>query len=69
MSFMEMLCLVKNLKKPKLEYESCGQRLLDDGEDCGECDEGLYCDAQITPSTGMCGMCKKKRGKVMKKGK
>ena len=55
-------------KKPKQLYERCGTQFQDEGEDCGECDEGLYCDPTPTPAPGNCGMCKKKRGAVLKKG-
>merc|ERR1719167_1474941 len=43
----------------KQEGEACGSVAAEPNSDCGECDEGLFCDTWMSPSL-QCGKCVKR---------
>jgi len=44
----------------KQEGEACGSIAAEPNSDCGECDEGLFCDTWMSPAPPMqCGKCVK----------
>jgi len=45
----------------KQEGEACGSVAAEPNSDCGECDEGLFCDTGMSPAPPMqCGKCVKR---------